>query len=206
MMLTTDDIPTLREHRHAPCDAPEAFWNFKELPTLLLNDASTLRPRRAGDGPPCVRVPALQPEQLRRHQNRATPRRPVRARVQRLGNLDGPPLGPPAQARGIVAAHRTAESIVSRLDRRRQPRDARRNRRPRHRCRHRCSSTRTASIPIAIGPPSMAARFASGSAWAARSWSVSSARSGPGTAPRSWRTRSCKLLEEIRRALAPCGS
>jgi len=39
-VLTTDDIPTLsrraRVHQVAPA---EAFWNFRELPTLLLNDA-----------------------------------------------------------------------------------------------------------------------------------------------------------------------
>jgi glycosyltransferase involved in cell wall biosynthesis len=39
-VLTTDDIPTLKpgiEIRHVPPE--EAFWNFRELPTLLLNDA-----------------------------------------------------------------------------------------------------------------------------------------------------------------------
>ena len=39
-VLTTDDIPTLKPglavHHVAPL---EAFWNFKELPTFLLNDA-----------------------------------------------------------------------------------------------------------------------------------------------------------------------
>jgi glycosyltransferase involved in cell wall biosynthesis len=39
-VLTTDDIPTLKpgmEIHHVP--PKEAFWNFRELPTLLLNDA-----------------------------------------------------------------------------------------------------------------------------------------------------------------------
>jgi hypothetical protein len=39
-MLTTDDIPTLRpdvDVHHVP--PLESFWNFKELPTFLLNDA-----------------------------------------------------------------------------------------------------------------------------------------------------------------------
>jgi glycosyltransferase involved in cell wall biosynthesis len=39
-VLTTDDIPTLRSDvavRQVP--PQEAFWNFKELPTLVLNDA-----------------------------------------------------------------------------------------------------------------------------------------------------------------------
>jgi glycosyltransferase involved in cell wall biosynthesis len=39
-VLTTDDIPTLKpgiEIHYVP--PREAFWNFKELPTLLLNDA-----------------------------------------------------------------------------------------------------------------------------------------------------------------------
>jgi glycosyltransferase involved in cell wall biosynthesis len=40
VLLTTDDVPTLKAtvdvHRVAPA---EAFWNFRELPTFLLNDA-----------------------------------------------------------------------------------------------------------------------------------------------------------------------
>jgi len=39
-VLTTDDIPTLRPGIEAGLVAPrEAFWNFKELPTFMLNDA-----------------------------------------------------------------------------------------------------------------------------------------------------------------------
>ena len=39
-VLTTDDIPTMRPGIDARLVAPhEAFWNFKELPTFLLNDA-----------------------------------------------------------------------------------------------------------------------------------------------------------------------
>jgi glycosyltransferase involved in cell wall biosynthesis len=40
IVLTTDDVPTMdpavRVHHVAP---PEAFWNFRELPTFVLNDA-----------------------------------------------------------------------------------------------------------------------------------------------------------------------
>jgi glycosyltransferase involved in cell wall biosynthesis len=39
-VLTTDDIPTLKSTVEVQHVAPqEAFWNFKELPALLLNDA-----------------------------------------------------------------------------------------------------------------------------------------------------------------------
>ena len=39
-VLTTDDIPTLKSTVEVHHVAPqEAFWNFKELPALLLNDA-----------------------------------------------------------------------------------------------------------------------------------------------------------------------
>jgi glycosyltransferase involved in cell wall biosynthesis len=39
-VLTTDDIPTLKPSVRVVHVAPsEAFWNFKELPTFLLNDA-----------------------------------------------------------------------------------------------------------------------------------------------------------------------
>jgi glycosyltransferase involved in cell wall biosynthesis len=40
VVMTTDDIPTLRPDIEVHHVAPrEAFWNFRELPTLLLNDA-----------------------------------------------------------------------------------------------------------------------------------------------------------------------
>src|SRR6185436_12859648 len=39
-VLTTDDIPTLAPDIDVHLVSPlEAFWNFKELPTFLLNDA-----------------------------------------------------------------------------------------------------------------------------------------------------------------------
>ncbi len=53
VVLTTDDIPTLRadvEVRHV---APrEAFWNFRELPTFLLNDAFDAEARTVGPSEP----------------------------------------------------------------------------------------------------------------------------------------------------------
>ncbi len=47
-VLTTDDIPTLKpgiEVHHVP--PREAFWNFKELPTFLLNEAFDVAADRA---------------------------------------------------------------------------------------------------------------------------------------------------------------
>ena len=58
----------------------------------------TLRARRRPPG--FVRLPALQPEQLRRPAARPAPRRAVRPRVQRIGDLDEPTLGAPAEVRG----------------------------------------------------------------------------------------------------------
>jgi len=50
-VLTTDSIPTLRSDVAVRQVAPrEAFWNFKELPTLLLNDAFDEAARAAMGG------------------------------------------------------------------------------------------------------------------------------------------------------------
>src|SRR6185295_5488365 len=39
-VLTTDDVPSLKPHIDVRQVAPlESFWNFRELPTFLLNDA-----------------------------------------------------------------------------------------------------------------------------------------------------------------------
>jgi glycosyltransferase involved in cell wall biosynthesis len=52
-LLTTDDIPTLNPSVRVEHVSPEeAFWNFKELPTLLLNDAFDAAASRAVLEPP----------------------------------------------------------------------------------------------------------------------------------------------------------
>ena len=111
ILMTTAPVPTVRpdvEVHHVA--VPERFWNFSELPTLRVE----LRVRR-GDAarrrrsPDFVRLPALQPEQLRGPAARASPQRAVRPRVQRIGDLDEPPLGAPAEVRGHRLADRAAQ-------------------------------------------------------------------------------------------------
>jgi glycosyltransferase involved in cell wall biosynthesis len=52
-VLTTDDIPTLSPRANVHHVAPdEAFWNFRELPTLLLNDKFDAAADRTIAAPP----------------------------------------------------------------------------------------------------------------------------------------------------------
>jgi glycosyltransferase involved in cell wall biosynthesis len=49
--LTTDDVPTLKEGLEIHAIAPDdAFWNFSELPTFVLNDTSVAAAERAVQG------------------------------------------------------------------------------------------------------------------------------------------------------------
>ena len=76
----------------------------------MLNDVFVDEALRATRRPPrVVRLPALQPAQLRRSPAGAAARRAVRARIQRVGNLDEPSLGAAAEIRSARRAHRAAQ-------------------------------------------------------------------------------------------------
>ena len=116
-------------HTVAPA---EAFWEYPELPSLVMNDRFAAVAREAiGSRPLVVRLPALQPEQLRRRPAGARASGAVRARVQRLRDLDEPSLGHAAAIRDAVRGDRARELRGRRPDRRRQPADGRRVDRPR---------------------------------------------------------------------------
>ena len=94
----------------------EAFWNFSGAADVR----AERRIRRRGSRGVCGAPPAFvyQRYSLNNYAgtpHRAAPRRAVRARIQRVRNLDGAALGPAAQARGAVAADRTAQSAAADL-------------------------------------------------------------------------------------------
>ena len=140
-------------------DAGRGVLELPELPTFVLNDALRRRGGQRARRPAArVRLSAIQPQQLLRPRRGPAPRRAVRPRVQRIGNLDEPALGPPAQVRSAVAAHRAAQPDARRSDRRRQPGDARRGGGARRRRAAGARRIRTASIPIATARTSTDAR------------------------------------------------
>ena len=100
--------PTSRRTSSSPADR---FRDFGELWALAYSEQSGRRPRRC---PRCasagVRLPAVQPRTTTRADARAAPRRAVRARVQRLRDLDVAQLGPPAAHEALAEEIETGQS------------------------------------------------------------------------------------------------
>ena len=161
-VLTTDDMPTVEpdvEVHHVP--PLESFWNFRELPTFLMNDAFDRAAERAVHGPARVRLPTLQSEQL----CRASGSRDVTA-CRSSSSTTAPksgwaatgarPLKHEALSRRIEQLNLSSADLIVVVSRAM----ARRARRARRRSANPCWSIRTASTRIAIGRTSTEVRFA----------------------------------------------
>jgi hypothetical protein len=181
-VLTTDDIPTLsrraRVHQVAPA---EAFWNFRELPTLLLNDAFDAARRRDRTS--------------RRSSTRDTVSTTTQAFELRagiacrssssngseiwMGRHWGHALKHEALSRRIEQLNLSAATLIVVVSRAMRDEIVARGIPPGP-----CSSTRTASTRIVIGRTSTAPRFGHATDSTDVWWSASSGRSVRGTARR----------------------
>ena len=82
---------------------PEAFWNFRELPSLVLNDVFHDEAMRAIDGRRVSFV--YQRYSLNNYAGLRLAQRlgvPAGPRIQRFGDLDEPPLGTAPEVRAAV--------------------------------------------------------------------------------------------------------